>query len=29
MYSSLERILEESGKSGQPFWKVVQAEDCH
>ena len=29
MYGSLEKIVEETKKTGLPFWKVIQKEDCH
>lgn len=28
MFKALEDIIEECGKSGTPFWRVVQEEDC-
>lgn len=29
MYGSLEKIAAESARTGNPFWKTVQLEDCH
>lgn len=28
MFQSLQEIIEECGRTGKPFWKVIQQEDC-